>query len=107
LLGYLGFAILSRNVIVHQDGNKVLLLRRAGICSFPLAAQFSRPLRLIAYLPLAVAAGLLPYAYMPFASQTNPPMNWDIRATSKVFLSIDRSHTPPAFEDLTVNPWAD
>ena len=29
-----------------QDGNKVLLLRRAGICSFPLAAQFSRPLEI-------------------------------------------------------------
>ena len=44
MLGYLGFCNPVEKCRCPQDGNKVLLLRRAGICSFSLAAQFSRPL---------------------------------------------------------------
>ncbi|MFV0338967.1 MAG: protein O-mannosyl-transferase family [Chthoniobacterales bacterium] len=39
----------------------------------------------IAYLPLAVAFGLLPYIYLPIASSTNPPMNWSYTQTPEGF----------------------
>jgi Flp pilus assembly protein TadD len=47
---------------------------------------------LIAYLPFVVALGLLPYAYMPLASSTNPPMNWAYTSTPQgFFFSFNRS----------------
>ena len=40
----------------------------------------------------AVAIGLSPYAYMPMASSTNPPMNWGFTSTKEgFFYSINRS----------------
>lgn len=54
-----------------------------------------RRLRLVKYLAvvvLAVAAGLLPYAYLPLASSTNPPMNWGYtRELVGLFHSFNRS----------------
>jgi tetratricopeptide (TPR) repeat protein len=48
--------------------------------------------RLIAYLPFVAALGLLPYAYMPLASSTNPPMNWAYTSTPEgFFFSFNRS----------------
>lgn len=48
--------------------------------------------RLIALLAAAVALGLLPYAYLPFASSTNPPMNWGCASEAKgFFYSFNRS----------------
>jgi Flp pilus assembly protein TadD len=42
-----------------------------------------------------VAAGLLPYAYMPIASSTNPPMNWGYtREPAGFFWSVNRSQYP-------------
>ena len=39
-----------------------------------------------------VAIGLSPYAYMPMASSTNPPMNWGFTSTKEgFFYSINRS----------------
>jgi len=39
-----------------------------------------------------VGIGLSPYAYMPLASQTNPPMNWGFTSTKEgFFYSINRS----------------
>ena len=41
---------------------------------------------------LGVLVGLSPYAYMPLASQTNPPMNWGFASTKEgFFYSINRS----------------
>jgi tetratricopeptide (TPR) repeat protein len=41
---------------------------------------------------VAVAIGLSPYAYMPMASSTNPPMNWGFTSTKEgFFYSINRS----------------
>lgn len=41
---------------------------------------------------LAVGLGLSPYAYMPLASETNPPMNWGFTSTKEgFFYSVNRS----------------
>jgi hypothetical protein len=41
---------------------------------------------------VGVAAGLFPYAYMPMASATNPPMNWGFTSTKEgFFYSVNRS----------------
>jgi len=41
---------------------------------------------------VGVAAGLSPYAYMPMASATNPPMNWGFTSTKEgFFYSVNRS----------------
>lgn len=43
-------------------------------------------------LIVVVIAGLLPYLYMPFASSTNPPMNWSYTSTREgFFYAINRS----------------
>ena len=103
LLGYLGFAILSRNVIVLKTGIRFFYCVALAFVLFLWLRNFRVRWRLIAYLPLAVAAGLLPYAYMPFASQTNPPMNWGYtRDVEGFFFSIDRSQYPASLSDLTV-----
>ena len=45
----------------------------------------------LAILP-TVIVGLLPYAYMPLASSTNPPMNWGYTSTADGFYySVNRS----------------
>ena len=45
----------------------------------------------LALIP-TVALGLLPYAYMPLASSTNPPMNWGYTRTADGFYySVNRS----------------
>jgi len=39
-----------------------------------------------------VIMGLLPYSYMPLASETNPPMNWGFTSTKEgFFYSVNRS----------------
>ena len=41
---------------------------------------------------VGVAAGLSPYAYMPLASATNPPMNWGFTSTKEgFFYAVNRS----------------
>ncbi|MCX7869478.1 MAG: hypothetical protein N2322_05945, partial [Terrimicrobiaceae bacterium] len=59
--------------------------------------------RLIAFLPLVVGAGLLPYAYMPLASSTNPPMNWAYtREPRGFFYSVNRSQYGGSLSDQTL-----
>ena len=49
-------------------------------------------LRILLSVPVVVALGLLPYAYLPIASSTNPPMNWSYaRELSGLFNSFNRS----------------
>ena len=48
--------------------------------------------RLGAMLLLVFTMGLLPYAYMPLAASTNPPMNWgNAQTRAGFFYSINRS----------------
>ncbi|MEO6846191.1 MAG: DUF2723 domain-containing protein [Chthoniobacterales bacterium] len=48
--------------------------------------------KLLAFIPIALMLGLLPYAYMPFASSTNPPMNWGYdREMDGFYYTLNRS----------------
>ncbi|HEY5706717.1 MAG TPA: DUF2723 domain-containing protein [Terrimicrobiaceae bacterium] len=103
LLIYLGFAILSRDFAVLKTAIRffycVILAFGLFVCLRKCRVRW----RLIAYLPIAVAAGLLPYAYMPLASATNPPMNWGYaRDAEGFFFSINRSQYPGSLADVTV-----
>jgi tetratricopeptide (TPR) repeat protein len=110
LLVFLGFAILSATSSDPDAVPDPSLLRTAlrfFYCAMPAFGIFvwlrrgRIRWRLIAYLPFVVALGLLPYAYMPFASSTNPPMNWGYTRTPEGFyFSINRSQYSGSLSDL-------
>lgn len=103
LLGYLGFAILSKDFAVLKIAIRFFYCVALAFGLFVWLRKFRVRWRLIAYLPIAVAAGLLPYAYMPLASATNPPMNWGYtRDAEGFFFSINRSQYPGSLSDVTV-----
>ncbi|EIQ00491.1 thioredoxin domain-containing protein [Opitutaceae bacterium TAV1] len=59
--------------------------------------------KILLLLPVVVIAGLLPYAYMPIASSTNPPMNWSYTRTSKGFYdSINRTQYYDQLSELSL-----
>jgi len=85
LLAYLGFAILSGEPPLLKTAIRFFYLVMLGLVVLVLVRRFRIEWRLVAYLPFVVALGLLPYAYMPFASSTNPPMNWSYTRTPEGF----------------------
>jgi tetratricopeptide (TPR) repeat protein len=92
LLAYLGFAILSGEPLVLKTAIRFFFCVMLGFAVLVIARRFQIEWRLVAYLPFAVAFGLLPYAYMPLASSTNPPMNWGYTRTAAGFyFSFNRS----------------
>lgn len=92
LLAYLGFAILSGEPLVLKTAIRFFFFVMLGLVVLVVARRFQIEWRLIAYLPFVVALGVLPYAYMPFASSTNPPMNWGYTRTAEGFyFSFNRS----------------
>ena len=92
LLAYLGFAILSGEGPVLKTALRFFYCVMLGLLVLVVARRCVIEWRLIAYLPFVVALGLLPYAYMPFASSTNPPMNWAYTKTAEGFyFSFNRS----------------
>jgi tetratricopeptide (TPR) repeat protein len=103
LLGYLGFAILSRDPAVLKTALRFFYCVVLALAVFAWMRKFRIRWRLIAFLPLAVALGLLPHAYMPLASATNPPMNWGYaREPEGFFFSINRSQYPGSLSEMTV-----
>jgi tetratricopeptide (TPR) repeat protein len=103
LLLYLGFAILSKDLVVLKTAIRFFYCVALAFVLFVWLRKFRVRWRLIAFLPIAVAAGLLPYAYMPLASATNPPMNWGYTRDSEgFFFSINRSQYPGSLSDVTV-----
>jgi tetratricopeptide (TPR) repeat protein len=103
LLGYLGFAILSKDFVVLKIAIRFFYCVALAFGLFVWLRKFRVRWRLIAYLPVVVAAGLLPYAYMPLASATNPPMNWGYtRDAEGFFFSINRSQYPGSLSEVTV-----
>ena len=92
---YLGFAYLSTDQY-HPLAMKaaVRLLYTVG-AGFILLLVIRRKLtewRQGLLILVAVFAGLLPYAYMPLTSSTNPPMNWSYCSTPEgFFYAINRS----------------
>ena len=92
LLGYLGFAILSGEPPILKTAIRFFYCVLAGFAVLVVVRRFRIEWRLVAYLPFAVVLGLLPYAYMPLASSTNPPMNWAYTRTPEgFFYSFNRS----------------
>lgn len=92
LLAYLGFSILSGEPLVLKTAIRFFYCVMLGLVVLVIVRRFNIEWRLIAYLPFVVALGLLPYAYLPFASSTNPPMNWAYTRTPEGFYySFNRS----------------
>ncbi len=92
LLGYLWFAILSEQPPILKTAIRFFYCVVTGLVVLLVAKRFRVEWRLVAYLPFAIALGLLPYAYMPIASSTNPPMNWAYTKTPEgFFYSFNRS----------------
>lgn len=92
LLAYLGFAILSAEPLVLKTAIRFFYCVMLGLVVLVVVRRLQIEWRLVAYLPFAVMLGLLPYAYMPVASSTNPPMNWGYTRTAEGFyFSFNRS----------------
>jgi len=92
LLAYLGFAILSADPIILKTAIRFFYCVMLGFVILVIVRRCEIEWRLVAYLPFVVAFGLLPYAYMPLASSTNPPMNWAYTSTAEgFFFSFNRS----------------
>ncbi|MEI8294320.1 MAG: DUF2723 domain-containing protein [bacterium] len=92
LLVYLGFALLSAEALVLKTAVRFFYCVMTGFVMLVLLRRTRIEWRLVAYLPFVVALGLLPYAYMPLASSTNPPMNWAYTRTPEgFFFSFNRS----------------
>jgi len=92
LLAYLGFAILSAEPPVLRTALRFFYCVMAGLILLAVVRRCQLEWRLVAYLPFVVALGLLPYAYMPLASSTNPPMNWAYtRTPAGFYFSFNRS----------------
>jgi len=92
LLGYLGFSILSAEPPILRTAIRFFYVVMLGLAVLVVVRRMRLEWRLVAYLPFVVALGLIPYAYMPFASSTNPPMNWAYTRTPEGFyFSFNRS----------------
>ena len=104
LLGYLGFAILSADPLVLKTAIRFFYCVMLGLVVLVVVRRGMIEWRLIAYLPFVVALGLLPYAYMPIASSTNPPMNWSYTRTAEGFYySFNRSQYSGTLSQLTLS----
>ncbi|MEO8206169.1 MAG: DUF2723 domain-containing protein, partial [Chthoniobacterales bacterium] len=88
----LGFAVLSGELLLMKT-----MIRLTWCCLLALiillwVKRGQVEWKLLAFLPIVIAVGLLPYLYMPMASSTNPPMNWGYtRDMDGFFYSINRS----------------
>jgi tetratricopeptide (TPR) repeat protein len=103
LLGYLAFAILSEDSAVLRTAIRFFYCVVLAFGIFVWLRRGRLRWRLIAFLPIVVAAGLLPYAYMPLASATNPPMNWGYtRDSAGFFFSINRSQYSGSLSEVSV-----
>jgi tetratricopeptide (TPR) repeat protein len=103
LLAYLAFAILSEDSAVLRTAIRFFYCVVLAFGIFVWLRRGRLRWRLIAFLPIVVAVSLLPYAYMPLASATNPPMNWGYtRDSAGFFFSINRSQYSGSLSDVSV-----
>ena len=102
-LVYLGFAWLSKDPTTWSTAMRFFYFALTGLLVL-LALKWRRAdVRLVLLVPVAVIVGLLPYAYMPAASSTNPPMNWGYTRTPEgFFYSINRTQYAGSLSDLIV-----
>ena len=103
LLAYLGFAILSADPLILKTALRFFYCVMLGLLVLVVVRRGRIEWRLVAYLPFVVALGMLPYAYMPFASSTNPPMNWGYTRTAEGFyFSFNRSQYSGTLSQLSL-----
>jgi tetratricopeptide (TPR) repeat protein len=92
---YLGFAYLSTDQYhapAMKAATRLLFTVGAFLALFVLIRKKLPEWRRGLLLFVAVFFGLLPYAYMPLASSSNPPMNWSYCSTPEgFFYAINRS----------------
>jgi tetratricopeptide (TPR) repeat protein len=92
---YLGFAYLSTDqyhAMAMKAAVRLFYVVWAGFLLLVVVRRKLTEWRQGLLLVVAVVLGLLPYAYMPFASSTNPPMNWSYCSTPEgFFYAINRS----------------
>ena len=89
---YLGFAYLSHIPDVMKAAIRLLYMVGAGFLLLLAVRRKLTEWRQGILIVIAVFAGLLPYAYMPLASSTNPPMNWSYCSTPEgFFYAINRT----------------
>jgi len=103
LLGYLGFAALADDPLVLKAALRFGFLIGPIFVLFVVVRRFRVHFRLIAFLPFILALGMLPYAYLPIASSTNPPMNWGYTRTLEgFFASFNRSQYSGSLSDQSL-----
>lgn len=89
---YLGFAWLSGDPATWSTAVRFGLCAIVALLALGWVRRRVVHWRLGLLLAGAVVLGLAPYAYMPLASATNPPMNWGYaRNPDGFFYSINRS----------------
>ena len=100
---YLGFAWLSNDGTTWSTAMRFFYFVMLALIVLLVLRWKRTDLRVIFLVPLAVIVGLLPYAYMPIASSTNPPMNWGYTRTPEgFFYSINRTQYAGSLSDLVV-----
>jgi tetratricopeptide (TPR) repeat protein len=100
---YLGFAWLSNDQTTWSTAMRFFYFSMLGFIVLLVLKWRRTDLRIVLLVPVMVVAGLLPYAYMPVASSTNPPMNWGYTSTPEgFFYSINRTQYAGSLSDLIV-----
>lgn len=103
LIAYLSFALIADNPLVVKAALRLAFVVGAILVIALVLKRGQLQWRLTAFLPILIAAGLLPYAYLPFASSTNPPMNWGYTRTPEgFFYSFNRSQYSGSLSDLSL-----
>ena len=102
-LVYLGFAWLSKDATTWSTAMRFFYFAMLGLIILLVLKWRRADLKIVFLVPVAVILGLLPYAYMPAASSTNPPMNWGYTSTPEgFFYSINRTQYAGSLSDLIV-----
>ncbi len=103
LIAYLTFALFTDNPVVIKAAVRLCFLVVTVVAIACVIRRFQLRWKLIAFLPLAILVGLLPYAYLPIASATNPPMNWGYTQTADgFFASFNRSQYRGTLSDQSL-----
>ena len=91
-LVYWGFGCISGEPATLHSSIRFLYCAGSALGIWLIVKRKLSYWRTGALVILAVAVGLSPYAYMPLASETNPPMNWGFTSTKEgFFYSVNRS----------------
>jgi tetratricopeptide (TPR) repeat protein len=91
-LVYLGFGSISGESATWHSSVRFVWCVGVALVLWVIIRRRLTHWRMGLWVLLAVILGLLPYSYMPLASETNPPMNWGFTCTKEgFFYSVNRS----------------